>query len=440
MRKLSGIVTLLVFVSTLHGQLVQVKSEAGHLIGATEEYKPSNLVDNDLKTWWTPGEDYRTGQGTRVTLSFKKSVWVYGFRFHIGSHNPEYPGVGNVFPMNNRIDEAILVLRQGGDSVLVELKFPDWDKVFFVNTSDYGIRYPESATLIISKVRQGDRWNDLCISEFKPVFEFKHGANEELKPISYEYRYNEKVNRDSIEIRYVTTYSPSLPSPYFSSAKITLSRKGMPPVNFQFAKRYLYKDLDQLNSGLPVGAVFSEGPRVLFHESQNNWTVFKIEYRSVTENALTSSVFAVDGDGKMTMLKSVEPCLQIENEPELKLLSYGNRRYDFRRKKWTSIVLKPMKVIENAMVDQYLLLFNELPDSGANVILAHPLTGTQLAAFRTDCFIGNSVQCAQWDYDEDAKRVVVYSAKEKKAYFLRLESPYDLHTQSWDGVSKVDPE
>ncbi len=437
MNFFAGLFFLILSFAWTAAQTVRISGNAGYLTGGKESYRPENLVDNDLETWWTPGETYRNGPGALVNLNFTKPAWVYGFRIHPGSHHTDYPGYGNIFKLNNRIDEAKLVLTRDKDSVTIEMKFPDWDKVFFLNTSEFGIRFPETATLYIRSVREGSEWKDLCISEFKPVFEHNPGIVQELKPVSYTWWSQQSLPRDSVSISYRIEYEPASPSPFFRSSRIQVRKPGQPEYSFEFNPSHCYQDIESLGQQQVSGLIMSEGPRILFFEPGNKWLVFSADYRSGSEKMTTSSVFALDEKGKVTMLRFVPPCLKLESDAERKLIIFGNRRYDFRQKKWTLMLLKPMRLVENSLVKGHLVLFAEMPDSGTNVFLADPLTGELQAELRTDCFTGSQIRCAQWEVDEGSNRLLVCSAKEKRVYFVGLIPPYSVTSQIWDGVSKV---
>jgi hypothetical protein len=80
---------------------------SGFLTSGKDQYKPENLIDGDLKTWWTPNPK-RDGIGSSMTFYFENEVEISSLEILNGSHFPDYPKLGDIFKMNNRLKVATI--------------------------------------------------------------------------------------------------------------------------------------------------------------------------------------------------------------------------------------------------------------------------------------------------------------------------------------------
>lgn len=173
---------------------------SGFLKGKNEDYRPEYMVDHDPHTWWTPNP-YRDGKGAYIELDFVEETMINGFEIWAGSHQPNYPEYGNIFKLNNRAKSGRLEFSNGET---IEFKLADvdnWQAVIFPPKKTSYIR------LRIDEVYKGEKWNDLCISEFKALSneEQYHDGGDEMiegvaKPVIY--LYPEEKMEVSVELKF----------------------------------------------------------------------------------------------------------------------------------------------------------------------------------------------------------------------------------------------
>jgi len=126
-------------------------------------FEGKNVLDQNLKTWWTPAYPNNSGINSWIQLEFDEVKNICGIEIHGGSHYPDYPVYGNIFFQNNRLTEATLVFSDGFHQ---KVSLEEIDKT-------QSITFPEHKTtsikLVPIKWSTGTRWNDLCISHFKAI-------------------------------------------------------------------------------------------------------------------------------------------------------------------------------------------------------------------------------------------------------------------------------
>jgi len=133
---------------------------SGALKGKNENYDEAFMIDHDAFTWWTPDPN-RDGNGAWIQLDFDMEVPVKGFEVWGGSHNPDYPGYGDIYKLNNRVKKGTCEFSDG-EIITFELNDVDnWQLVLFDS-----VIYTTSIKLRINEVYKGEKWNDLCIAEF----------------------------------------------------------------------------------------------------------------------------------------------------------------------------------------------------------------------------------------------------------------------------------
>lgn len=123
------------------------------------QYGAAQAVDGNLQTWWTPAPPYNTGQGQWLKISLGVPSQINGLKIMGGSHYPNFPQYGDLFPLNARLKEADLGFEDGSKE---RITLRDADVLQFFEfkerTSSYVILKPVS-------VYAGKKWQDLCISE-----------------------------------------------------------------------------------------------------------------------------------------------------------------------------------------------------------------------------------------------------------------------------------
>lgn len=137
-------------------------SASSHLAAEGFVYKPSNVNDGNLKTWWSPKRD---DLGTNwLQVSFDKPEDIRAIEIHGGSHYPDFPKYGNIYKMNHRVKTAVLEFSDGSTET-IDLKDIDGIQEFKFT--------PRNTKFVILKIKTwypSEKWKDLCISHFK-VFE-----------------------------------------------------------------------------------------------------------------------------------------------------------------------------------------------------------------------------------------------------------------------------
>ncbi|EAY31237.1 NADase-type glycan-binding domain-containing protein [Microscilla marina] len=122
-------------------------------------YKPANVNDNDLKTWWSPKRDDFSTNWLQVI--FDSAEPIRAIEVHGGSHYPDYPKHGDIFRMNHRVKTATLEFSDGSKETI---RLKDIDAV-----QEFQFR-PRNTRYIILKVKTwypSERWKDICVSHFK---------------------------------------------------------------------------------------------------------------------------------------------------------------------------------------------------------------------------------------------------------------------------------
>ncbi|WP_299456106.1 discoidin domain-containing protein [uncultured Microscilla sp.] len=122
-------------------------------------YKPANVNDNNLKTWWSPRrDDFATNW---LQVIFDSVEPIRAIEVHGGSHYPDYPKYGDIFRMNHRVKTATLEFSDGSKETI---RLKDIDAV-----QEFQFR-PRNTRYIILKVKTwypSEKWKDICVSHFK---------------------------------------------------------------------------------------------------------------------------------------------------------------------------------------------------------------------------------------------------------------------------------
>ncbi|OJJ15918.1 hypothetical protein BKI52_36990 [marine bacterium AO1-C] len=122
-------------------------------------YKPSNAVDNSLKTWWTPKQaDINSNW---LQLGFNQSQNIRSVEIHGGSHYPDFPNYGDIYRMNHRVKTAVLEFSDGSTET-INLKDVDAIQEF-----SFAPRKTNYVILRIKTWYPSEKWKDLCVSHFK---------------------------------------------------------------------------------------------------------------------------------------------------------------------------------------------------------------------------------------------------------------------------------
>jgi hypothetical protein len=165
-------------------------TSSGHLKGKDESYEPENMIDHVPTTWWTPNP-HRDGKGAFIQINFETPKSIGGCEIWAGSHQPNYPKYGNIFKLNNRAKLGRLEFSDGTIHHFELQDVDDWQALLFPPVMTSYIR------LRVDDVYPGEKWNDLCISEFKALSnEAQYGMSSEegaAKPVIYLYPEQETI-------------------------------------------------------------------------------------------------------------------------------------------------------------------------------------------------------------------------------------------------------
>ncbi len=149
---------------TIDSSVTEIKvskvESSGFLTSGKDQYKPENLIDGDLKTWWTPNPK-RDGIGSSMTFYFEDEVEISSLEILNGSHFPDYPKLGDIFKMNNRLKVATI---EFSNNSRFQIQLKDEDLMQAVN---FPSTKTKSIKLTVDEIYAGSKWKDLCISEIK---------------------------------------------------------------------------------------------------------------------------------------------------------------------------------------------------------------------------------------------------------------------------------
>ena len=126
-------------------------------------YSASNVLDDNLNTWWSP----RSINNSWIKVSLGDNFPVYGIRIHGGSHHPNYTTpsgkyLGNLFYKNHRLSR-IKVEFDNGQSEIFDLD--DIDQVQYLEFNTNHITKFVKITPL--SVYETSEWTDICISEIQ---------------------------------------------------------------------------------------------------------------------------------------------------------------------------------------------------------------------------------------------------------------------------------
>lgn len=130
--------------------------------GSMAEYPEVNAIDGEQnKTWWTPFVS--SGIGSWFRVSFYNPTEISGIWLHPGSHYPDHPQYGDLFLKNSRLKDAVLIF-DNGSTQAIHLEDKDG-----VQTIKFDPVVSSSVKLKVLATYRGEKWDDLCISTFRPL-------------------------------------------------------------------------------------------------------------------------------------------------------------------------------------------------------------------------------------------------------------------------------
>ncbi len=123
--------------------------------------RPENATDDDMQTWWTPGDPHTSGEDAWIMIEFPSVTDVTAVEILNGSHHPDYPNYGDMYPLNNRLTRARLEFSSGQATTIT------LDDVDSVQTVIFPRQHTRFVRLIPMEWNPGSTWKDLCISYFR---------------------------------------------------------------------------------------------------------------------------------------------------------------------------------------------------------------------------------------------------------------------------------
>lgn len=124
-------------------------------------YRPENVSDNKLETWWTPKEKELNQAWIRLDLD--QETTINGISIHGGSHYKDFPNYGDLYNLNLRVKTAELLFSDGSRT---NVNLEDIDRIQTINFDPVKTRYVE---LKVTSTYASEKWNDLCISHLDVV-------------------------------------------------------------------------------------------------------------------------------------------------------------------------------------------------------------------------------------------------------------------------------
>lgn len=128
--------------------------------GSFGQYVAENASDGRPNTWWTPRN--RSGASAYLSLCAPTTTRIDAIEIWPGSHEPNFTGYGNLFPLNSRLKRARIEFSDDGPGFEIELE--DADKM---QRFTFAARTVRCVQLHVLETRPGSQWNDLCISEIR---------------------------------------------------------------------------------------------------------------------------------------------------------------------------------------------------------------------------------------------------------------------------------
>ncbi len=125
----------------------------------------THLTDGNPETWWTPANHH--GVNSSITFDFSEQE-IVGIEIWPGSHNPNYPGYGDLFKKNSRLKSADI---QFSDGTTQTIQLADVDRAQRISVKPVKAH---SMVVIVRSTIPGEKWNDLCISEMRPLTRKKY--------------------------------------------------------------------------------------------------------------------------------------------------------------------------------------------------------------------------------------------------------------------------
>ena len=119
----------------------------------------ANLIDDNLWSSWQPVRTKGGGVDEWVLMTFSTPQTVTGFEFSNGFRRLDE--LGDLYVMNNRIEDALLQLSDGTE-LAVHFEDTPTEQMFMLPAPVAC----EWVKVVVKKVYKGTKWNDLAVSEF----------------------------------------------------------------------------------------------------------------------------------------------------------------------------------------------------------------------------------------------------------------------------------
>jgi hypothetical protein len=149
-----------VFAIDRIGTLSPVEAYEQRASGQLPDYPARNVSDNNDQTWWTPYIKSGVDEWVRLDMANPDNE-ISGISILGGSHYPDYPKEGNLYPLNSRPKRITVEL---SDGKMYGFDMLDKDEP---QTFSYPAAKTKWVKVTIRSTYKGKKWDNLCISEIK---------------------------------------------------------------------------------------------------------------------------------------------------------------------------------------------------------------------------------------------------------------------------------
>ena len=121
-------------------------------------YLPTNIIDNNLNTWWSPKTNDKKPW---IKIEFNEVKTIGSIEFHNGSHYLNFKNYGNLYMKNNRITNVKIEYSDGS------FIYSNLEEVDEIQKLELIRKQTNYLLITIMDYKQGDTWDDICISHLR---------------------------------------------------------------------------------------------------------------------------------------------------------------------------------------------------------------------------------------------------------------------------------
>ncbi len=439
---LSNILLFPYLIPLVCGQDFQVRAEAEYLAGKNESYLPEYVLDGDRRTWWTPGGEESEGRHSELKLIFDSPATLKGFSIMSGSRHPDYPGYGNLFFLNNRVAEAKLTLKHEQDSTIIYFGLPDLDAEIFLELGE--MQEVNSAVLHILDIHKGSKWNDLAISEFRPVANVSEGARlcriHEVVEISHHDELTAEFTYWKSRLEYHIHVNDGWRSVLWGKLNLEVSGEKFSP--FQFNQGLAFSSFSDINPPEDLVPLDQNEERdhigfgdiaLIAKVTSNQTVVVSLPYWIDGTCAGGNSLLQIRGDGTLINAFSFSGSCSDPRILDDKLY-FDNTIVDLLdgSERYFDTELGTAELIGGEWVGQdHYALFFTLSPGDPNIFLYNFPQGNLLHSYSCDCVEYGMYECPWSEWDSQTNTWKISSEPEHRSLFIQLENPSEYRVEEW---------